>query len=412
MPTFTYKSLNRNGQVVAGELEAENRKTALRELVAGGANVTDIREKSDRRFNLFSFGVGDKSGNIRVGTKHTAIFTRQLAISLEAGLNLLTSLEVIGSELDHGPSRELLKDLAHNVRQGISFSDALGRYPRIFNPMYIQLVRVGESGGVLDSVLSQLAEMLERQVELRERVKTASIYPGILLLVGITSVIIIVSVIVPRIIASLGTEVFLLPWPTRVLMGLSDFLGGFWWLLIGLAVTGGILWHQMVLHGPGRYWWDRTKLKIPVLGRLITQMETSRFSRSLGILVHTGVTIVQALAVSCQVVQNVVIRDALYTLAKSIQGGESIAGPLQRSGLFPPLLVQMVRVGESTGKLDEMLLRSANIHEAEAKVTLDRLVNVLPVLMILILAVLIGFIVAGLVLAIVEFQTTGVAGMG
>ncbi len=412
MPKFAYKSLNKNGQVVTGELEAENRMTALRELVAGGADVTDIREKTNQVFNLFSFGVGEKSGKIRVGTKNVAIFTRQLAISLEAGLNLLTSLEVIGSELDHGPSRELLKDLAHGVRQGTSFSDALARYPRVFNPMYIQLVRVGESGGVLDSVLSQLAEMLERQVELRERVKTASIYPGILLLVGIVSVVIIVTVIVPRIIASLGTELFLLPWPTRVLMGVSDFLGRFWWLLVGLVLVGGFLWRQMVLQGPGRYWWDRTKLKIPILGRLITQMETSRFSRSLGILAHTGVTIVQALAVSCQVVQNVVIREALYSLAKSIQAGESIAGPLQRSGLFPPLLVQMVRVGENTGKLDEMLLRSANIHEAEAKVTLDRLVNVLPVLMILVLAVLIGFIVAGLVLAIVEFQTTGVAGMG
>ncbi|MFA5864570.1 MAG: type II secretion system F family protein [Phycisphaerae bacterium] len=408
MPIFTYKALNADGQNLNGELESSNRVSALQELASRGTFVTQIAEKRERVFSFFQRS--DQPEKIHVRPKHIAVLTRQLATSLEAGLPLMTALEVIGKELDHRPSRELLKRLGDRVQQGDSLSDALAEYPKIFSPMYTRLVRVGESGGVLDAVLSQLADMLDRQIELRERIKTASIYPCILLLVGIVSVVIIVSVIVPRIVSSLGTETFLLPWPTRVLMGLSDFLRNFWWLV--LVLLGGFVvgWRQMVLRGPGRPWWDMVKLRIPILGRLITQIEASRFSRSLGILVHTGVTITEALAVTKDTVQNVVIRNAVQLLAKSIQAGESIATPLGRCNLFPPLMVQMVRVGESTGRLDEMLLRSAKIHESEAKVTLDRFVNVLPVLMILVLAVLIGFIVSGLVLAIVEFQTTGIGG--
>jgi type II secretory pathway component PulF len=402
MPKFVYKAMDVRGEELAGELEAANRVAALRELVSRGAYVTKIDEAGE---SVFSFHRTDEAPKrLKVRPKHLAALTRQLAISLEAGLPLMTALEVIGKELDHGPSKTLLAELGRRVSQGESFSEVLAGYPGIFSPMYVRLVKVGETGGAMDQMLGQLADMLERQLELRERVKTASIYPGVLLVVGIISVVIIVTVIVPRIVASLGVETVQLPWPTRILMGLSDVVGSYWWLIFG-AIGGGIFaWREFVLKGPGQKWWDRTKLKIPILGRLITQMETARFSHSLGILVHGGMTITESLAVTCETVQNLVIRTALVELSKSIQSGESIAAPLGRSGLFPPLLVQMVRMGENTGKLDEMLLRSAKIHEGEARVTLDRFVNVLPVLMILVLAILIGFIVAGLVVAIVEFQ--------
>jgi type II secretory pathway component PulF len=403
MGRFVYKAVDARGQELAGELESANRVAALRELVGRGAFVKQIDElkEGERVFHH----EGTTSNKLRVRAKHLATLTRQMAISLEAGLPLMTSLEVIGRELDHGPSRALLAELGKKVSQGVSLSEAMAQYPAIFSPMYVRLVKVGETGGVLDQMLSQLADVLERQLELRERVKTASIYPAVLLVVGIVSVVIIVTVIVPRIVESLGVQTVQLPWPTRVLMGVSEGMGSYWWL--ALAVIGGAIvgWREMVLKGPGRAWWDQAKLRMPILGRLITQMETARFSHCLGILVHGGMTITESLAVTCETVQNRVIRGALFELAKSIQSGESIATPLGRSGLFPPLLVQMVRMGENTGRLDEMLLRSAKIHETEARVTLDRFVNVLPVLMILVLAILIGFIVAGLVLAIVEFQT-------
>ncbi len=410
MATFAYKALTVDGRDIAGEVEAADRSAAVRELASSGVSVTEIREGGRRILPLLGRAEGAK--RLRVRPKQVAILTRQLAIALEAGLPLMDALNVMGQELDHAPSRELLRRLGQRVQQGASLSDALAEHPDVFKPMYVRLVKVGETGGVLETMLAQLADMLERQVALRERVRSASIYPGILLLVGIASVIIIVTVIVPRIVESVAAETFMLPWPTRVLMGISDFVGVYWWLLAVVTIGAVLGWRHLVLRGPGRGWWDATKLRVPILGRLIRQVEAARFSRSLGILASGGVSITEALAVVQDTVQNIPMRDAVHRLAESIKAGESIARPLQRSGLFPPLLVQMVRVGENTGRLDEMLLRSANIHESEASVTLDRLVSVLPVLMILVLACIIGFIVAGLVLAIVEFQTTGFGALG
>jgi type II secretory pathway component PulF len=401
-----YKAVSSDGLEVGGELESASRVAALRELIDRGTNVTELSEKKRHAFSLLQ-GEGAEE-KIRVRPKQVAFLTRQLAVSLEAGLTLMSSLDVIGRELDHRPSRELLKRLAGRVQQGDNLSDALAEFPETFSVMYVKLVKVGEMSGALDQVLTQLADMLERQVEMKERVKTASIYPAVLLLVGVASVAVIVTVIVPRIVSALGVETSLLPWPTRVLMGMSDFVGGYWWLMI-LGVVGAVVgWKQLTRMEAGRFWWDRVKLRIPILGRLIVQIEAARFAHSLGILVRGGMTITESLAVTRETVRNTVIGQSLLGLSRSIQAGESIAGQLQSSGLFPPLLVQMVRVGENTGKLDEMLLRAAKIHESETRVTLDRFVNVFPVAMILVLAGLIGFIVAGLVLAIVEFQTVGV----
>lgn len=410
MPSFAYKAVSTAGQDLAGELEAPDRPAALRELIGRGVHVLEIDEKTQKRGLL---GAGSAAGGgLRLRPRQLAALTRQLATSLEAGLPLLTALDVMCRELDHAPSRELLRRLATRVQTGASLSEALADYPRVFEPMYVRLVRVGETGGMLDSVLGQMADLLERRIELRERVKTASIYPSIVLLLGIASVIIIVAVIVPRIIESIGSDTFLLPWPTRAMMAASGFVREWGWLLLALAVGLGFGWRQAVLHGPWRAWWDATKLRLPMLGRLIRQLEASRFARSLGMLVHGGVTLTEALPVVRDTLQNQVLCQAVGRVTESIHSGEPIAAPLQRSGLFPPLLVQMVRVGEHTGRLDEMLLRAAQVHEAQARVTLDRFVSVLPVLMILALACVIGFIVAGLVLAIVEFQTVGVGAMG
>ncbi len=406
MPSYLYKAVTAGGAETAGQVEAADRASALRELVGHGISVLEISERSGG--DAASAGSFVLALGPRVGTRQLAVLTRQLATSLEAGLPLMNALDVVGRELDHATLRHILQDLAARVQQGNSLSDALAQHPGVFEPMYVKLVRVGEAGGMLDDVLSQLADMLERRAELRDRIKTASIYPAIVLLLGLASVAIIVMFIVPRIIASIEAERFMLPWPTRVLMAGSDLLSAYWWFLLALILGGAIAWRQFVLRGPGRPAWDRFKLRVPILGRLIRQLDSARFSRGLGVLARGGVSITEALAVVRETIANHTIRQAVAQLAESIQSGEPIAAPLQRTGLFPPLLVQMVRVGENTGRLDEMLLRSAGIHETQARVTLDRLVNILPVLLILVLACIIGFIVAGLVLAIVEFQTTGV----
>lgn len=410
MPSFAYKAINLTGQDVAGVQEAPSRGDLVRELAAAGLCVTSLSEKVEgAQVSAGGLTIGSR---LRVRPKQLAVLTRQLATSLEAGLPLVTSLEVMGEELDHAPSRELLKQLRQRVQEGVSLSEAMAEHPRVFSVMYVRLVRVGETGGILDAVLAQLAEMLDRQIELRERVKTASVYPAIVLLLGIVSVTIIITVIVPRIVESIGSEGVKLPWPTRVLMGTGHFVAGWWWLLVPAAAGAVLAFRQYVLRGPGRVWWDALKLRMPMVGRLVRQLEAARLARSLGALIRGGVTITEALRVTRDTVQNTKFREAVDTLMESIHAGESIARPLQRAELFPPLLVQMVRIGESTGRLDEMLLRSALVHEGEARVTLDRFVTVLPVAMILALAGVIGFIVAALVLAIVEFQTTGLGTLG
>ncbi len=405
MPSFAYKALTIDGKDVSGVLDAPDRAAALHELHSRGTSVTDLAEDDGRPLLALVRRGGARGPRIR--PRQLAILTRQIATSLEAGLPLLNALQVVGAELDHAPSRALLKHLGERVQKGVSFSDALAEYPTVFSPMYVRLTRVGETGGMLDAVLSQLADVLERAAELRERVKTASIYPAILLLVGLASVTIIVTFIVPSILASLGTDKVLLPWPTRVLMAATDCLTAYWWLLFGGIAGAALLWRRFVTRGAGRVRWDAVKLRTPILGRLIRQADAARFARSLGILTKSGVTITQALSVVGDTIQNTVIRRAVGDLAASIQAGESIAPPLQRSGQFPALLVQMVRVGENAGRLDEMLLRAAAIHESEARVTLDRLVNVLPVVLILVLACVIGFIAAALIVAILEFQSLG-----
>lgn len=405
MPSFAFKAIDLSGQDVTGVQDAPSRGDLVRELAAAGMCVTSVSEKAESSLAVAGrLGVG---GRLHVRPKQLAVLTRQLATSLEAGLPLVTALEVMGEELDHAPSRELLRQLRNRVQEGASLSEAMSDHPRVFSIMYVRLVRVGETGGILDAVLAQLSEMLDRQIELRERVKTASVYPAIVLLLGIISVAVIITVIVPRIVESIGAQVGQLPWPTRVLMSAGDFAIAWWWLLVP-AVAGAVLgFRQYVLRGPGRSWWDSLKLRMPIVGRLVRQLEAARLARSLGALIRGGVTITEALRVTRDTVQNVRFREAVDGLMESIHAGESIARPLQRTELFPPLLVQMVRVGESTGRLDEMLLRSAVVHEGEARVTLDRFVAVLPVAMILGLACVIGFIVAALVLAIMEFQTTG-----
>lgn len=400
MPNFLYRAVTTVGQDVDGELEAPDRPSALRELVTRGLNVTEITDKPVRG-SLLSSG---RPRRLRLRPRQVAVLTRQLAVALEAGLPLMSALDVMSRELEQPTTNELLKALAIRVQQGDSLSDALAEHPGVFEPMYVRLVRVGETGGMLDTVLMQLADMLERRTELRERVKTAAIYPLIVLLLGIASVAVIVTAIVPRILESLGTDRVVMPWPTRVLMATSDVVGAYWWAMLGVALVGGLAWRQSVLHGPGRQWWDGLKLRVPILGRLIRQLESARFARSLGMLARGGVAITEAMPVVRDALQNTIIREAIRQLGESIKSGEPIATPLHRTGLFPPLLVQMVRVGENTGRLDEMLLRSAAVHEGAAKVSLDRLVSVVPVLMILALACVIGFIVVALLMAILQFQ--------
>ncbi len=426
MPSFAYKALTVEGRDTSGSLDAADRVTALRELSARGLAVTQIAEGAGRRAASRTIAARDNGlttaaraeapaadsdgppgARIRIKPRQLAFLTRQLATSLSAGLPLLTTLDVMGQELEHGGSKALLADLRRTVQQGSSLSEALANHPRVFSSMYVRLVRVGETGGVLDTVLTQLAEMLERQQSMRERIRSASIYPSIVLVLCVVSVVVISTQIVPRIIESLGAETFLLPWPTRVVLAVSDVVRAHGMVMLVVLVVALLAWRRLVLRGPGRGAWDGFKLRVPVLSRLIRQIEASRFSRSLGTLTQAGVAVAEALIVVRDTVQNQKMREAMHGVVEAIRAGESIAGPLQRCGLFPPLLVQMVRVGENTGRLDEMLLRSAQIHESEAQVTLDRFVAVLPVAMILVVAGIVGFIVAALILAIMEFQTLG-----
>ncbi|MEP0843431.1 MAG: type II secretion system F family protein, partial [Phycisphaerae bacterium] len=310
MPRFAYKAVTGVGEDVAGELEAPDRPAALRELVQRGVHVLEIGEKSPRR-GLFGERLLEGARATRLRPRQLAGITRQLATALEAGLPLLTALDVMCRELDHAPSRELLRHVAVRVQQGASLSDALEDYPRVFEPMYVRLVRVGETGGMLDAVLGQLADLLERRIELRERVKTASIYPAIVLLLGLASVVVIVAFIVPRIMESIGVEGFLLPWPTRVLLAASGAVQRHWPGLLIALIAAAAAWRQGVLYGPGRDWWDRTKLGVPILGRLIRQLEAARFARSLGMLARGGVTLTEALPVVGETLQNATLREAV-----------------------------------------------------------------------------------------------------
>jgi len=410
---FSYKAVEQGGGNVTGMIEAADRRSAVAALADKGQFVLELAQEAQATSDN-----GEKKaeldlsrllnfGSRKVTSKDVLAITNQLSTALRAGLPLLNALEIIRDQQHKQSTKDMLNELVKSVSSGKSLSEAMARHENTFNPLCLSMVRVGETGGMLDETTAQLATMLSREGKIKSNMKNASAYPIFVLCIGLVSAVIIITTVLPRILGMLG-DAIALPMPTRVLLGLSDlikslFTTAYGWVILAVTVVGLHLLRRWI-KSDGKLKWDSFKLKIPILGSVMRTIAVGRFARTLGALTKGGVTILEALSVVRDTLGNELLGREIDAVAEEVKRGESLAGPLGSSGYFPPLLVQIVSIGEQTGKLDELLLNAADTFDDEADAAINRFMAIFPAIMILLLALVVGFIIAATLLPIVVMQ--------
>lgn len=388
--TFDYKVRDRTGNLVSGQLVGDSEDLVLKKLRDMGMTPVEVKKANAGLKMEINLRPG------RVKLKDLSVFCRQFATMVNSGLPILRSLAILA---DQTPSKELAKVLTAvrtDVEQGSSLSGAMQKHPKAFNDLFVAMVRSGETGGVLDDVLLELADMIEEEVELRRRIKSAMTYPVVvvILVVGIMAAMLLF--IVPQfetIYASLGGK---LPLPTRILLGASKFVRTYWWAVIAGAVGGRFAFKRFKSTESGRERVDGLKIKVPVFGPLFHKVALARFASTLGMLLKSGVPILQALDIVKDTVNNKVIAKAVDDVKGSIREGESIAKPLSKHSVFPSMVVQMLAVGEETGSVDTMLEKVAQFYNQEVQATVDALTSLIEPLLIAVIGGAVGAAVVAL----------------
>ncbi len=390
MPTFSYRSMNRDGAVSEGEMEARSEHEVELTLKNGNAVPLSIREVKS--------GFGKDAFSYRSARSELQVFTTELHTLMSAGLPLDRSLNILHGITQNQKMKDVIFDILKSIREGGSFSDALQKHPRVFSTLYVNMIRAGEMSGAMDMVLEKLIEFLEASEELKNHVFSAMIYPVILVITGILSIIVIVTVVLPKftqILADLGTQ---LPFSTKILVAFSHALLSFWWVILLAMAVLWLLARSYLKTDKGRYNWDKLKLKL--MGDVILKLETARFCRTLGALLKSGVPLLQAVKNAKDIIGNFVVSSALDGVSKEIKEGKGISKPLADASIFPDLAMSMIKVGEETGQLDDMLIKVANTYEKSLKVSIKRFVSILEPALILGMALVTGFIVISLLMAI------------
>ncbi|SHG66347.1 type IV pilus assembly protein PilC [Thermosyntropha lipolytica DSM 11003] len=402
---YRYKVRDMQGQVLTGVLEAENREAVIRSLLNQNYYITKLEEvgSSSRKVEL-SLTLG------RVPTRDLVLMTRQLSTMLAAGLSILRAFNILIEQTENKTLKKALTEVRDDIESGLPLYQALAKHPRIFSKVYVSMVRAGELGGVLEGVLERLSEHLEREEEINSKVKTASIYPSIIAVFALIAVFFIITFIMPTFVGMFESAGAALPRPTEILYHTGLFLQSSWYLVIA-----GIVLLVVVLKGigrteGGRMFFDTLYLKIPVIGRANAKIITARFARTMGILLRSGIPVLQALEVVEDVVGNVYIARALKEARESISEGDYISYPLAQAGIFEPMVVQMIAVGEETGALDAMLIRLSDYFEREVMHTVDALMAMIEPALIILVALLVGGVVVSTLLPV--FEMINVVGQG
>ena len=389
MAIFSYRATTMEGAIVEGAIEAADEKSAIERLKNSGIiplKVAAPEEGIKKRITL------------RSSKTDLLTFTTELSSLLSAGLPLDRSLNILSEISESKDMKNIIQSILKSIREGSSFSDALQRHPKVFPRLYINMIRAGEAGGVLDVVLDKLNEFLESSKELKEHVLSVMIYPIILIVTGGISIIILLTYVLPKfsvIFAELGSS---LPLPTQVLLRFSNALKSYWWIVLSVIIAGWIIFKNYIKSDTGRYNWDAFKLKL--MGEVIRKLETARFCRTLGTLLRSGVPLLQALNNARDVINNQVIASAIDAVSTGAKEGKGIAVPLSSANVFPPLALSMIKVGEETGQLDNMLMKVASTYEKSLNVAIKRFVSLLEPIMILSMGLVIGFIVISMLMAI------------
>ena len=394
MPTYVFKGRNRLNEMVVGERVAQNRAALENMLRREQVILTSAREKG-RDLSL------PKLGREKVKHKELALFTRQFSVMLDAGLPLVQCLEILGQQQDNKFFQKVIFQTRSDVEAGMTLADAMAKHPRVFEPLYTNMVAAGETGGILDIILQRLSTYLEKMVKLKSDVKSALIYPIAVVLISIIVISVIMIVVIPafkNIFEGLLGPGEKLPWLTEMVVSISQFMGSYWWLIgivIALAVVG---LKQYYKTDGGRRTVDKIMLKLPIFGPILKKIAIARFSRTLSTLLSSGVPILEALDITARTAGNVIVAEAVTRVRQGIEQGQTFVEPLKASEIFPVMVSQMIGVGEQTGALDAMLSKIADFYEQEVDAAIANLLNLLEPAMILFLGVSIGTIVIAMYL--------------
>jgi general secretion pathway protein F len=399
MTAFSYKATTRDGKVVEGLIEAENERAVLVKLQDLGYLPLRIAAGSKGGSSMFAFNFSAQRRR-KVRTKDLLMFTQELKTLLRAGLPLDRSLMILEQLTEKGVFQEIIHDVIGKIKGGKTLADAMADHPDVFPKVYVNMIRAGESGGVVPQVLEEVSAYLERSVELRTYLATSLIYPVIVSSMMIVSLLVMFLFVIPKFAQIFESSRAPIPLPMQVLMTISDFFTGWWWAIVGvlvLAVLGFVRWRQTPR---GRRIWDERLLRTPVFGRLVSLVEVARFNRTLGTLLQSAVPLVQALTLVKEIINNQVIAETIEPIKNGVKKGDGLVGPMRKTGVFPPLSLHLIEVGEETGNLAAMLTQAADVFENDARVEVKRLIGLFEPAMILLMGVVVGLIVITMVFSI------------
>ena len=390
MPQFEWKGRKRTGETITGAMTADDKDGVVASLRRQQIVVVKIKEKG-KELALPKFGGG-------VGTKDLAIFTRQFSVMIDAGLPVVQCLEILGSQQQNKVFQRVLYEVREDVEAGSSLNESFKKHPKVFDNLYCNLVAAGEAGGILDTILQRLSIYIEKAVKLKAAVRSAMIYPVVVVTVAILVVVVIMWKVIPTfasLFAGVGAK---LPVPTQIVISISNFLGRWGWLCILLVIGLGIAFRLYYKTENGRYLVDKIMLKSPIFGVVLRKIAVARFCRTLATLVSSGVPILEGLDITARTSGNAIVEEAILKTRKSVEEGKTLTEPLAASGVFPGMVTQMISVGESTGALDAMLTKIADFYEDEVDEAVGNLMSLLEPVIIVFLGITIGGIVIAMYL--------------
>ena len=396
MPTYVFKGRNRLNEIVVGERVADNRDALRQILRREQVTLTSVKEKGRE------IGIPKIGGRKKVKAKELSIFTRQFSVMIDAGLPLVQCLEILAQQQENKYFQQILLQVRQDVEEGSTLSAAMARHPRVFDQLYANMVEAGETGGILDLILQRLSTFIEKIVKLKRDVISALIYPVAVIVLAIVAVAVIMVVVIPQF-----QNIFLgllgpgeqLPLPTRIVVGISNFLAGWGGLAILVAIIGAVVGIRFYYKTQGgRKVIDRILLKLPVFGKILQKIAVARFSRTLSTLLSSGVPILQSLDITARTAGNIVIEEAIISVRTGVERGENFVDPLKATEVFPNMVAQMIGIGEQTGALDAMLGKIADFYEQEVDAAIANLLTLMEPILIGFLGITIGSIVIAMYL--------------
>jgi len=396
VPQFSYKAKDTAGQLVTGKLEAESTANVISRLQSMGYFPVSVQDSKQAAANSPTPAARQK----KVKINDMATFNRQLADLLSSGIPLVKGLTVIQNQTQNPTLREIIQQVNQDVSGGDSLAGAMSRHPKVFNKLFIAMVKAGEAGGLLDQVLQRLADFAESEAETRSKIKSALAYPVVMVCAGAGAIVVLMTVVMPKIMKIYEDLDQQLPVTTVFLIRFSTFLQQYWYVVLGALVAVVFVLIRAKNTKEGRRAMDGFVIKIPVLGPMIVKKEVANFARTLGSLLHNGVSILPALDITHGVLNNQIVADEVAKIPENVTQGEGVAAPLRKSSVFPPVVVNMMAIGEETGRLDDVLMKVARSYDTEVDRAMKTLTSLMEPIIILVMGMIVGFIVISMLLPI------------